>query len=81
MPVTIRDLWFVTHADCDVNMRAPMFGSTQIEREVHRANMERRDGRADWTAVDLEQVILWYGENRATAAVDLVVRNLRLPKD
>jgi hypothetical protein len=39
-------------------MRSPIFTSEQIEREIRRANREGRDGRTDWTAIDLEEVIL-----------------------
>jgi hypothetical protein len=46
-------------------------------REVNRANMERRDGRTDWMAVDLEEMILVYGENRAATAIDQLMRDLR----
>jgi hypothetical protein len=77
MPTTVCDLWFVTKEGCAVNMRAPLFTSRQIEREVHRANMERRDGRTDWMAIDLEEVIMVYGENRAATAIDHLMHDLR----
>jgi hypothetical protein len=72
---TVSDLWFVTNDDHNVTLRAPLFTSHQIEREVHRANMERRDGRMDWMAVDLEEVILAYGDNRAAIVRDQLMRD------
>ena len=77
MPTTIADLWFLTHHDCHIDIRAPLFTSRQIEGQVRRANAERRDGRTDWTAVDLEEVILMYGETRAANAIDLLLRDPR----
>lgn len=38
MPVTIANLWFLTHEDCPVDFHAPMFNSRQIEAEIRRAN-------------------------------------------
>jgi hypothetical protein len=39
--------------------------------------MERRDGRTDWMAIDLEEVIMVYGENRAATAIDHLMHDLR----
>jgi hypothetical protein len=58
MPTT--DLWLVTRDDLIPDIRGPLFSSRQIERQVQRANEERRDGRSDWTAVELEEVIEAY---------------------
>ncbi len=77
MPITVSDLWFVTNDTCALDLRAPLFTSHQVMREVNRANMERRDGRTDWMAVDLEEMILVYGENRAATAIDQLMRDLR----
>jgi hypothetical protein len=60
MPITIADLWLLTYDDYPVDIRGPLFTSIQIEGEVRRANRERRDNRTDWTAIDLEEVILGY---------------------
>jgi hypothetical protein len=76
MRTTISDLWLVTHDDTSVNIRAPLFDSLQIEREVRRANMEHRDGRTDWMAVDLEEVILVYGESKAANAINGLLRDM-----
>jgi hypothetical protein len=76
MPTTVSDLWFVAHDNCSVNIRAPLFSSCQIDHEVHRANMEHRDGRTDWVAVELEEVILVYGEKSAANALDRLMRDL-----
>jgi hypothetical protein len=38
--------------------------------------MEHRDGRSDWMAVDLEEAILVYGDNRATTAMDQLLWDL-----
>jgi len=76
MRITISDLWLVTNDNTTVNMRAPLFNSVQIKHEVDLANMEHRDGRTDWVAVDLEEVILVYGENRAATALETLLRDL-----
>jgi hypothetical protein len=69
MHMTISDLWFLTYEGMPVDLRAPLFSSRQVLGEVQRANRERRDGRRDWLAVDLEAVILIYGETRASIAL------------
>jgi hypothetical protein len=58
LPTSIADLWFLTYDNRPTDIRAPLFSSRQIEGEVRRANAERRCGRTDWTAIDLEEVIL-----------------------
>jgi hypothetical protein len=68
VPITIADLWFLTYQGRPADLRAPLFTSRQIEGEVRRANAERRDGRTDWTAIDLEEVILAYLANAAAVA-------------
>jgi hypothetical protein len=60
MPNTIADLWLLTHDERPADIRAQLFSSRQIEAEIRRANRERRDDRADWTAIELEEVILAY---------------------
>ena len=60
MPTTIADLWLLTHSDYPVNIRSSLFTSRQIEGEVGRANKECRRGHSDWTAIDLETVIMAY---------------------
>jgi len=80
MPTTISDLWFVTNDGCAVNIRGPLFTSRQIGREVLRANMERRNGRTDWLAIDLEQVVMVYAENSAASAIDHLMRDLSLTR-
>jgi hypothetical protein len=57
MPTTIADLWLVTHDGLIPDIRGPLFTSRQIESQVRRANAECREGRSDWTAIDLEEVI------------------------
>ena len=70
MATTIADLWLLTHEKRPTDLREPLFNSRQIEAEVRRANGERRDGRTDWTAIDLEEVILAQVESaRAIASV------------
>ncbi len=66
---TISDLWLVAHTDRDLDLRAPVFTSHQIDGEVQRANLERRFGRADWVAVDLVEMIIVYGDKRAISAL------------
>ena len=68
MPTTIADLWLLTYEGYRVDIRSPLFTSRQIEREVQRANWERRRGRTDWTAIDLEEVILEYVASSGNAA-------------
>ena len=69
MATTIADLWFLTPDDRPLDLREPMFSSDQIENEVSLANAANRDGRTDWTAIDLEEVILQHVEKvRAIAA-------------
>ena len=68
MLTTIADLWFLTHDNGPTDIRGPLFSSHQIEGEIRRANKERRGGRTDWTAVDLETVILAYVEQAAASA-------------
>ena len=68
MSTTIADLWLLTYDDSPVDIRGPLFTSSQIEKEVRRANKERRDNRTDWTAIDLEQVVLEYIRMSRTAA-------------
>ena len=76
MPTTISDLWLLTYHGRPVDIREPLFSSRQIEREIQRANKERRSGRADWTAVDLDEVILGDGPlPRACKEVN-AVRNI-----
>jgi hypothetical protein len=70
----------LAHHDYTLNIRAPLFTSRQIEGEVRRANVERREGRTDWMAIDLEEVIMMYGENRAADAIDLLLRDLGLAR-
>lgn len=65
MTTTIADLWLLTRADLIPDIRGPLFTSRHIEREIRRANEERREGSADWTAVDLEEVIRSYLSRRA----------------
>jgi len=50
------------------DVRAPLFSSRQIEGEIRRANTERREGCADWIAIDLEEVIRTYLERAAASA-------------
>ncbi len=76
MPTTISDLWLVLHDDFPLDIRAPLFSSRQIESEVVRANFERRSGRTEWTAVDLEEAILAYGEGCAATAVNQLLQDL-----
>ena len=68
MPTTIADLWLLTCDNGPPDIRAPLFSSRQIEGEVRRANEERRGGRTDWTAVDLEEVLLSYVETARAIA-------------
>jgi hypothetical protein len=75
MPTTIADLWLLTCENRPTDIRAPLFSSRQIEGEVRRANEERRGGRADWTAVDLEEVLLTYVETARTIACAHARRN------
>ena len=42
MPVTIADLWLIKRVDQPVDIRSPIYGSRQIDREVARANEECR---------------------------------------
>ena len=68
MRTTITDLWLVAYSGCPLAIRAPLFNSRQIQREVLRANHDHRGGRADWLAVDLEEAILTYGKGCAASA-------------
>jgi hypothetical protein len=68
MPTTIADLWLVTHDGLIPDIRGPLFTSRQIESQVRRANAECREGRSDWTAIDLEEVILAYLKQAAELA-------------
>ncbi len=69
MLTTIADLWFLTQPNDYVpDLRSPLFSSRQIEREVHRANAERRGGCANWSAIALEEVMRMYLE-RASACI------------
>jgi hypothetical protein len=68
VPTTIADLWLLTNDNRPADIRSPLFSSRQIEGEVKRANLERRGGRTDWTAIDLEEVILAYLKQAAELA-------------
>ena len=68
MPTRIGDLWLLTFDDRPNDIGAPLFSSRQIEGEIRRANQERRAGRTDWTAIDLEEVILTYVRRAAEMA-------------
>ena len=60
MATTIADLWLLTRGDLIPDIRGPLISSRHIEREIRRANEERRQGSANWTAVELEEVIRTY---------------------
>ena len=66
MRTTIADLWLLAPDGSIPDIRGPLFSSSQIEREVRRANEERREGLANWTAVDLEETIQEYLQRGAT---------------
>ena len=60
MATTIADLWLLTRGDLIPDIRGTLISSRQVEREVRLANKEKRQGSANWTAVDLEEVIQHY---------------------
>jgi hypothetical protein len=69
MRTTIADLWLLTCGDLPPDIGGPLFTSGQIEREVRRANNERREGRTDWTAIDLEETIRAHMMNGSKIAI------------
>jgi hypothetical protein len=79
LPTTIADLWFLTYDKRPTDIRAPLFSSRQIEGEVRRANAEHRCGRTDWTAVDLEEVIMTYVTRAAEIASVAARQTIREP--
>jgi hypothetical protein len=62
----IADLWLLTRDGLIPDIRGPLFSSRQIEREIRRANDERRQGDTSWTAVELEETIREYVRRRIT---------------
>jgi hypothetical protein len=64
MPMTIRDLWLLRYNEHPPDLAGAVYTSDQIDDEIRRANLERRDGRADWTAIDLEEA-MWMQPVRA----------------
>ena len=72
MPTSIADLWLLTYDNRTVDIRAPLYSSRQVEREVGRANAELRDGRSDWTSIELEEAILLDQEQRCATSRPIV---------
>ena len=73
MPTTISDLWLLTYDKRPVDIRGPLYSSRQVEREVGRANAELRDGRSDWTSIELEEAIILDQERRCAVSPVRVV--------
>lgn len=80
MATTISDLWLLTYENRPTDMREPLYNSSQIEREVVRVNEECREGRTDWTALDLEEVILEHLEKARAIASFYAYHQLRVYK-
>jgi hypothetical protein len=76
MPMTIRDLWLLRYNEHPPDLAGAVYTSDQIEAEITRANLERRDGQADWTAIDLEEA-MWMQPLRAGSVRPAVGRRGR----